>query len=74
MSLDQDVKQTVAVTDLAIELMRAKDFDRANICSGLAIIASLLARSDPEARAMLACTFLKLARQLDPELVNARWQ
>jgi hypothetical protein len=68
------VKHTVAVTDLAVALMLAEDFDRANVCCGLAIIASMLAGKDPDARTMLAQTMLKLARELDPELVNARWR
>lgn len=38
------------------------------------LIASMLAGNDTDARATLAQTMLKLARELDPELVNVRWQ
>lgn len=72
--LEQSLKHMVTATDCAIAAMLAKDFDRANVCCGLAIIASMLAGQDADTRAMLAQTMLKLARQLDPELVNVRWQ
>jgi hypothetical protein len=72
--IEQSVKHMVAVTDLAIASMLAKDFDRAMINSGLAIIASVLVGKDQDAKTMLAQTMLKLACELDPDLVNARWQ
>ena len=79
MSLELDhrvVKHTVQVTDLAVALMLAEDFDRANISSVLAIIAKMLAGEDADARTMLAHTMLRLARELDPDLASlmaARW-
>lgn len=75
-SLEQEVKHAVTVTNLAIALFRAQEYDRTNIACGVAIMASVLAGQDPEAKSQLAHTMLKLARELDADLANAigaRW-
>jgi len=74
MSLKREVEHTVSVVNLAHALMRAQNFDRTNCACGVAIMASVLAGQDQQARTMLAQTMLKLARELDPDLVNAKWQ
>jgi hypothetical protein len=70
---EQSVKHMVAVTDCAIAQMLAQDFNRANVCCGLAVIASMLTGQDADARTKLAHMMLRLARKLDPELVSAKW-
>ena len=72
--LEQELEHTTRVTNLTYAVMRAQNFDRANCACGVAIMASVLAGQDQEARTMLAQTMLKLARELDPDLVNAKWQ
>jgi hypothetical protein len=74
MSLEREVEHTVSVTNLAMAMMRAQNYDRTNCACGVAIMASVLAGQDRDARTMLAHQMLKLARELDPDLVNARWQ
>ena len=74
MSLEREVEHTVSVTNLAMAMMRAQNYDRTNCACGVAIMASVLAGQDRDARTMLAQQMLKLARELDPDLVNARWQ
>lgn len=70
-----EVAHTVDVTNLALAMMRAQDWDRANCACGVAIMASVLAGNDPAARTLLAQQMLRLARELDADLVNARqWQ
>jgi hypothetical protein len=74
MSLEREVEHCADVANLAYAVMRAREFDRTSCACGVAIMASVLAGQDPEARTMLAQTMLKLARELDPDLVNAKWQ
>ena len=54
MSLEREVEHTVTVTNLAMAMMRAQDFDRVNCACGVAIMASVLAGQDRDARTMLA--------------------
>ena len=50
LELEKEVKHTVGVTELAVAMMRAQNYDRTNCACGVAIIASVFAGQDPEAR------------------------
>jgi hypothetical protein len=74
MSLEQEVEHTVSVTNLAVALMRARDFDSASVACGVAILAKVLAGDDPIARTLLAQQMMQLIKELDPDVASARWQ
>jgi hypothetical protein len=74
MSLEAEVAHTVKVVNLTHALLRAQNFDRVNCACGVAIMATVLAGQDRAARAALANTMFKLAHELDPDLLGARWQ
>ena len=54
----------MSVTNLAVALMYAQDFDRINIACGVAIAAKLIAGADPTARTILAREMLRIAAEL----------
>ena len=70
MSLETEVKHTVGVTNLVVTMMEAQGYDRTNCACGVAIMASILAGEDQDAKTMLAHTMLKLAIELDADLVR----
>ena len=69
-----EVEHTVRVTNLANAMFAAQNFDRTQCAVGVAVMASVLAGQDPVARTMLAREMIKLANELDPAAVDARWQ
>ena len=68
------VEDAQHVVDVANAVMRARAYDATSTSIGLAVIATTVAGDDQMARTTLAIAMLKMARELDPDLVNARWQ
>ena len=63
--LEAETKHTMDVTNLAVKLMRAQDFDRTNIACGVAITAKVIAGDDPVARMVLAKVMREIANEID---------
>jgi hypothetical protein len=74
MSVKQQAEHTVAISNLATEILRAQGFDRAGVCCGLAIMAKVIAGNDAMAKTALAETMAKLAVELDPDAISIKWQ
>ena len=49
-SLEQELEHTVSVTNLAVAIMRAQEFDRASVACGLLATAKVIAGDDPIAQ------------------------
>ena len=69
-----EVEHTVRVANLANAMFAAQNFDRVRCSIGVAVMSTVLAGSDPLARTMLAKEMLKMATELDPDVIDARWQ
>jgi len=66
-----DATKCSAVANAVLE---ALNYNALNSSRGIAIMATVIAGSDPLVRCSLAKLMIELARELDPDLVNARWQ
>jgi hypothetical protein len=74
MQLDPALEQARHVTRIANAVIDAQDHDALLAARGLLVIAAILVEGDADACTMLASEMLKAARQLDPQLVDARLQ
>jgi ABC-type ATPase involved in cell division len=66
----EDARHVVAVANA---MLAAGNYDRVGTARGLAIIATVLVGDDPSGRLALAAEMLELVRELEPNLVTARW-
>jgi hypothetical protein len=74
MSIKQQAESTVALTNLAVEIMEARGFDCAGIACGLVVLARIIVGDDLVAKTLLAEQMAKLAVELDPHAIDVRWQ
>jgi hypothetical protein len=72
--ITREARHCADITNLAWAMMRAQDFDAVGCATGVCIMATVMIGSDPAARTALATEMLRLARELDPDLIDARWQ
>jgi len=68
------LQEAKCVTDVANAVMRAREYDPTRTAIGLAVIAATVAGDNQTAKTMLAFTFLKMASELDPDVMSVRWQ
>jgi hypothetical protein len=61
------------VTDVANAVMRARSYDATRTAIGLAVVATVIAGDDQQAKTTLAITMLKMSKELDPDVGNGRW-
>jgi hypothetical protein len=71
-----EVPHVVDVTNAALAVMRAMDFDQTTCAIGVAHISAVIAGSNQASRTSLALAMLRLARELDPHVplfTRMRW-
>lgn len=61
------------VTDVANAVMRARAYDATSTSIGLAVIASTVAGDNQMAKTALAFAMLRMVKELDPDVLNAKW-
>jgi len=68
------LKDAKYVLDVADAVLRARAYDpvRASIC--LCVVAQVIAMEDPKAKTLLAITMFKMARELDKDVVDLKWE
>jgi hypothetical protein len=71
---DPALEQARRVTAIANAVIDAQDHDALLAARGLLVVAAILVEGDSDARTILASEMLKAARELDPQLIDARWQ
>jgi hypothetical protein len=68
----QDAQHVKAVAD-AVMKARAREYDPTRTAIGLAVIAATVAGDNQTAKTMLAFTFLKMAKELDADVFDAKF-
>ena len=61
------------VTNIANAVMRARAYDATSTAVGLAVIAVTVAGDNQAAKTVLAFTFLKMAKELDADVFDAKF-
>jgi hypothetical protein len=72
--VDQALEQARRVTRIANAVIDAQNGDALLTARGLLVVAAILVEGDANAHTILAAEMLKAAKELDPDLVDARWQ
>ena len=67
------LQEAKCVTDVANAVMRAREYDPTRTAIGLAVIAATVAGDNQTAKTMLAFTFLKMAKELDADVFDAKF-
>jgi hypothetical protein len=66
----QDAQHVKAVADA---VMKARAYDATSTAVGLAVIAATVAGDNQAAKTVLAFTFLKMAKELDADVFDAKF-
>ena len=69
-----EAEYAVRATNLAYALFAAKNLDAINCAIGIATMATTIVDADPIARTMLARALVRLANELDHDVIDADWQ
>lgn len=73
-SYKTEAEHVVGIGNLAIQIMHARNFDLVTVACGLACLGKTIVGDEPNARTILAQYLLALARELDPDASDVRWQ